>query len=166
MPAGATVKGKVAASPAKSWTPAIDSVTGPGGSGMLGAPVVGKNGAATVPLIRAAQGGSFTMDVSGGSAGGAFQATLAVKVPKLRPSKTNLTNGITAVSFETDGVGALLEQKCAVCHSWTGTAAAFRAHASQSASRMQSGNMPQGGSRVPASEVELIRSWIATGYAQ
>lgn len=166
MPAGASVKGKVLASPAKSWTPVIDSVTAPNGSGALGAPVTGKNGVAVLKTIRATQGGEFTMDVSGGTEGGAFQAQLALVAPKLRPAKTDISNGITAVSFEKDGVADLLKQKCAVCHTWTGSAAAFRSHASQSAARMQSGNMPQGGPRAPASDVALIKAWIATGYAQ
>lgn len=166
MPAGASVKGKVAAVPAKSWTPVIDGVAAPNGSGALGAPVTGKNGAAVLPMIRAAQGGEFTMDVSGGTAGGAFQAQLALVAPKVRPAKLDLSNGITAVSFEKDGVADLLKQKCAICHTWTGSAAAFRSHASQSSARMQSGNMPQGGPRAPASDVALIKAWIATGYAQ
>lgn len=163
MPSGASVSGKVAAFPAKSWDPVIDGVSSPGGSNLLPAPVQGSKGLAVLPKVTAGQDGPCEMTVSGGSAGGAFRAALTLVVPKSALSKLALANGLTKISYEADGVKALLTTRCAACHTWTVSAATVKPHAKQSLARVVSGNMPQGGPQLPAADVALLRQWIDTG---
>jgi hypothetical protein len=163
MPAGASVAGKVAAFPARSWDPVIAGVSGPGGGDILPAPVTGAKGVAVLPTITAGADGVCEMTVTGGSPGGGFRAALVLKVPKSAPARADLSDGLTVLSFANDGVKSLLAAKCAACHAWTGSPTSFKPFAKSSLARVESGQMPQGGPRLPAAEVDLLRQWIATG---
>ncbi|MCE9636190.1 MAG: hypothetical protein K8T90_10850 [Planctomycetes bacterium] len=162
MPKGASVSGKVAAFPARSWDPVLESVMGMGGN-LLTAPIAGTKGIAKLPKLTAGVDGPCTMNVSGGTPGGQFRAALVLSVPKVKPTAANVSNGLTVISFANDGVKALIVKHCAGCHVWTASAAAFKSHAKPAVPRMQSGNMPQGAARLPNADIQLISNWIATG---
>lgn len=163
MPTGASLKGKVTGT---GFTPTIDSVQGPDGSPLLAAALAGKNGAVKLPPVVARVPGIHLVQVGGGQQGGSFSALMKMKAPKVKPVKLDLRNGLTPVSFAKDGVGTMLATKCGACHAWTGSVAAFKPFAKSSLSRVITGQMPQGGPKLPAAEISLIRSWIETGMNQ
>lgn len=162
LPAGGTMKGKIAAS-GGAWTPTITAIEGPDGAQLLAGSVAGKNGAAKLPTTVAGTSGAHRLLVGGGEIGGTFSAAITRKAPKVKPTKIDLRNGLTLIGFAKDGVGAMLTTKCGACHAWTGSARSAKPFASSALARVVSGQMPQGGPKLPASEVGLIRSWITTG---
>lgn len=165
LPQGTTFTGRVAAVPAKSWDPVLESLMTPMGE-FLPFPVQGAKGVAKLSKTIAPGAGAHTLVVGGGSPGGAFQASFALKVPKVKPTAIDLSNGVTPVKYEADGVRTLLVARCGACHTWVQSAAQAKAHAKPSLSRVKSGNMPQGGQRLDGAEVQLIADWIATGMQQ
>ena len=110
--------------------------------------------------------GTFRLVLDGDGASGDLAVALKLRVPRIAPTKIDLSNGIVATSFSKDGVGAYLAQRCVACHSWASAAATARSHMRSGLARVQSGNMPQSGPRASASEVALLRDWIATGMAE
>ena len=164
MQRGASISGKIMAAPARSWDPVIASVVGPSGSS-LPAPVNGVKGLVKMPKVTAAADGTYTMTIQGGAAGGTFTGSLLLKSPKVKAAVANLSNGLTAVSYETGGLKSLFLQQCAACHAWVGSGAQVKPHAKAALARILSGNMPQGGKRLTASEIDLLRQWMATGMA-
>jgi hypothetical protein len=163
MPTGASLKGKITAT---TFTPTIDAVESPDGSQLLAAALTGKNGAVKLPPVFARAPGLHRVAVGGGEAGGTFSALMKMKAPKVKPVKLDVRNGLTPISFANDGVGTLLVAKCGACHAWSNSATSFKPFAKSSLSRVISGQMPQGGPKMPAAEVSLIRSWIETGMNQ
>ena len=93
----------------------------------------------------------------------ASRPSITRKAPKVKPVKIDLRNGLTVIGFAKDGVGALLTTKCGACHAWTGSARSAKPFANSSLARIVSGQMPQGGAKLPESEIGLVRAWIATG---
>ncbi len=162
MPAGASLKGKFTSA---TFTPSVEAATGPDGSPLVAAPIAGKNGSVKLAIVAQAPG-LQRLEVGGGAAGGAFSAVLKMKAPKVKPVKADLRNGLTPIGFAKDGVGTLLVAKCGACHAWTNSATSFKPVAKSSLARVISGQMPQGGPKLPAAEISLIRSWIETGMNQ
>lgn len=166
LPAGATLKGKIAASPAKSWTPQILSVLAPSGTGLLASAITGKNGVAKLPAVKATEAGTHVVAVGGGTAGGQFTANLTCKAPKVKAVKLALSNGLTPVSYAQDGIGQMLaDHACTACHSWATAYATAKQHAAAALPRVTTGQMPVSGAKLTASEIALFRQWIATGMA-
>lgn len=163
MPAGASVKGKITSA---TFTPTIDGIQSPDGSQLLGSALSGKNGAVKLPAVVAVVPGLHRVVIGGGLPGGTFSALMKMKAPKVKPVKLDLRNGLTPISFANDGVGTLLVAKCGACHAWTNSATSFKAVAKSSLSRVSTGQMPQGGPKLPATDISLIRSWIETGMNQ
>ncbi len=159
---GSSVKGTVVTVPAKAFTPRVVSFTSPGGADLLAAPAEGKNGVARFAVV-ASETGSHRLAIDAASGGGAFRCAMKVKAPRVALRKVDVRNGLSGVSFEADGVGALLKSRCVECHAWAGSYAAARPFAKAAASRVRKGNMPQGGQRLAAAEVALIDQWARTG---
>ena len=166
LPAGAKLKGTIAASPAKSWTPQILNVIAPSGTGLLASAITGKNGVAKLPTLKAAEAGAHQIAVGGGTAGGQFTASLTCKAPKTKAVKLALGNGLTPISYAKDGIGQLLvDHACTACHSWATAYATTKQHAAAALPRVTTGQMPVNGARLSAAEIALFRQWIATGMA-
>ncbi len=82
------------------------------------------------------------------------------------PSPTNSGNKITYAQ-----VSPILNAKCVSCHSGFSNYNGARTSASTILQRIQlqpaqSGFMPQGGSRLPDSEIQTIQKWIADGLLE
>jgi len=167
LPAGAAVKGTISSMPAGTWDPRVMSFMAPGGIDLLGAPVTGTKGVARVSKIATTVAGMHSITVDGGTAGGQFQAALTVKAKKVKPAKVDLRNGLTQVSFASDGVAKMMaDHGCVGCHAWAANASSLKPFAKRALPRIQSGQMPLGGARLSAAEVALFQQWIATGTAQ
>ena len=166
LPAGAWISGKAKTVPAKSFTPRVASVTGPQGGELLTSPVLGKPGLVKIPKLAMQWDGTYRLTLDGMDGAGDLAVALKLGAAKIAPTKLDLTNGIVATSFSKDGVGSYLATRCVACHTWASGAATARSHMKSGLSRMQSGNMPQGGPRASAAEVALIRDWIATGMEE
>lgn len=163
LPKGGALKGKVTGG---SWTPTIAGVAGPNGAQLVATEIAGKKGAVTLPTIVAAAAGVHRVSVGGAAPGGTYSALLSRKVPKVKATRLDLRNGLSVVGFQTGGVAALLDAKCASCHTWTATAGSFKSVARMALARVVSGQMPQGGPRLASEETALIRSWIESGMNQ
>lgn len=164
LAAGATVKGRVVADrKAGAWDPQVTSFTAPDGAELLAAPVAGKKGAANVGPVTATESGPHSLTVEGAADGTGFTVAFTARVPRAKPAKLDLRNGLTTISFEQDGVKALLASRCVACHVWAGSAAAFKPHAKTSLGNVVNGTMPQTGPRLTGPEIALLRGWIETG---
>lgn len=166
MPAGTSISGKAKTVPAKSFTPRVASVVGPQGGELLAGPVVGKPGLVKIPALSAQWDGTYRMVLDGEGGTGDLAIALKMKAPRIAPASLDLTNGIIAASFSKDGLSSYFATRCVACHTWASGAASAKSHAKNALTRMQSGNMPQGGPRASAAEIALLREWIATGMAQ
>lgn len=164
LPAGAAVKGTVSSVPGGAWDPRVMAITAPGGSNLLAAPVTGAKGIARIPKTATSVAGLHSITVDGGTAGGQFQAAITVKAKKAKPTKLDLRNGLTVVGFAADGIGQMMKDyNCVACHAWAANYAGVKLYAKRALPRIQTGQMPAGGPRLPADAVSLFQQWIATG---
>jgi hypothetical protein len=164
LPAGASVKGTVASSPAGAWNPSVSAFLAPDGANLLAAAIAAKKGVARLPKTAIVTSGRHAIAVDGGTPGCLFQATLSVKAPKRKLAKIDIRNGLSPVSFALDGIAKLMtDNGCVKCHPWASSAADARLHAPIAVVRMKLGQMPVGGPRVPAAAIALFQQWITTG---
>ncbi|WP_139958206.1 choice-of-anchor D domain-containing protein [Flavicella sediminum] len=108
--------------------------------------------------------------------------TTTQKDELLKWIESNYTDGIVPVSasYQTD-IAPIINQSCATtaCHDSNSPKAgldlstyafvktAFTATGTSSAiGRIESGNMPQGGSKLSQTKIDLIKSWIAGGFSE
>lgn len=166
LPEGATISGKAVAFPSKSFDPQLASIAGPAGGEVLKAPLAGKRGAVKIPKLSAPWSGAYRVLFAAPATTGEVVVALKLKVPKVAPSKLDLTNGIVPVSFAKDGVATLFATRCQACHTWAANAATAKPQAKASLARIVSGNMPKGGPKLPAADAALVRAWIDTGMAE
>ncbi len=159
MPAGGKLKGAFRGTGADL---ALTSVTGPDGGELVG-PVAGKNGRLKMKTLRTAVEGMYRVTLSSSAS---YSGSIARKAPKAKAAKLDIANGLTSVSFEDDGVAQLFTDNCLSCHAWAKDYAGVKQFASQAYSRMRSGNMPKGGTRIIGGELALVDQWIRTGFAR
>jgi hypothetical protein len=165
MPAASRVKGRVQPRPGAS-NPSILSLTSPAGSELLVGPVVGTPGLAKLKTINCDDAGIYSLTAQAAAGTGDFRVTLRRAVPRIPLTTTNISNGLTAVSYANDGVKAYFDHTCTGCHSWAGSYTGVRSMAKSALARLTIGNMPLGGPRASPATLSLIKSWIATGYAR
>jgi hypothetical protein len=164
LPAGASVKGTISATPAGSWDPAVSSFMAPNGVNLLASALQGAKGIVRLPKTTTSAAGMHAIAVGGPVAGATFVATLTVKPPKTKPAKIDIRNGLAGVSFAQDGVAQMLvNDNCTKCHAWASTYAGAKQYARLALPRIQSGQMPAGGPRVSAADLSLFKQWVATG---
>lgn len=132
--------------------------------------------------------GSISINVTGGTTPYSFQ--LNNGTPSTTPTFSGLAAGSYSVKV-TDNAGCstvqsvrlrsgttysatiktIIEQNCAItgCHIQGGnsisltTVAAVQANAANIRSRTQSGNMPQGGAKLPQAQLDAIACWVDDG---
>lgn len=145
--------------------PIIVSLKAPDDADLLHAPIQPKRNSAKLGLTQTTTAGIYRLALSttDGSSAWTGKVTRAVKSPK--PGKLNLANGLDPVSFAADGVGDVFRRQCAECHGWAASYSGARSYARNAAGRMRSGNMPPQG-RVPADQIALVNTWIATGLGR
>lgn len=158
MPAGASMSGKIRGTAA----PTLLALMDPGDQQILG-PVAPKKNTVTLPRTTAALDGAYTLQVDVADPSTAWSGTIVRKVRRAKLGRFSVTNGLTPVSFETDGVGKLFAKDCGSCHDWARSYVGVRSVARESLSRMRSGNMPKDAPRTGAADLSLVEQWILTG---
>ena len=164
LPSGAAVKAIVSSVPAAGWNPNVTAFMAPGGTNLLAAPVTGAKGVALLPTTKTTAAGDHSIAVVGGAAGAQFQASFTVKAAKVKPVRINIRNGLTTVGFVSAGIGQMMKDYgCVACHSWASSYAGVKANAVLAVPRLQIGQMPLNGTRLPASAVAVFQAWVNTG---
>jgi hypothetical protein len=157
-PAGATVSARTTS---EGDVPTLAALRDPDGADLLGAPIVGRRRVAALPTTDCAKTGTYELDVS---CGAATKTTLVRRAPKIPLVKLDARNGINGVSFESGGVKELFARRCAACHDWARGYNGVKRSARESLGKMRSGEMPKGGARIDAANLDLVRAWIEAGY--
>lgn len=158
MPAGGAFTAKIKS----TSTPSLGSITGPDQQTVLGT-VAGRRSLLKVPRTTATLGGTYVLSMDVADDAAAWSGKVVRTLPKWKATKLDLTNGLTPISFEKDGVGQIFGNRCGSCHDWARSYAGVRSAARESLGRIRTGNMPQGSSRLPNDQIDLIAAWIQTG---
>lgn len=121
---------------------------------------VASNGSVSIP--NTLNDGTYTVTVTAKNSAGQTSGNLTVVV------KTG-TTPVNRTTFEQ--VRPILSAKCGSCHPEWQTYSTTRNKASVILQRIQlqpsqGGFMPQGGSRLPDSEIQTIQKWIADGLLE
>ena len=158
MPADGILSAKFRA----SSPPSIVRVTDPDGAVILG-PIAGTSAVVKLPSTAVALPGTYVVEIHVEDGTAAWSGKLTRLVPKVPQVELHLTNGLSPILFEADGIGALFSNRCGGCHDWARSYSGVRGYARDAVSRMKSGSMPKSGARVPASDIALVEMWIETG---
>jgi hypothetical protein len=163
MPAGAYIRGVLRAAPDANF-PEFLSFESPSGVEMLAAAVHGPRRAVAWRGVATTESGIHKLTTTAGGDSRAYTGTLIRRVPRVRPTKIDVRNGIDPISYTDDGVGAYFRSRCAPCHSWAATYSGNAAYARKSLGMMSTGKMPRGGPRADLATLDLVAQWILTGY--
>jgi len=162
MPAGAKLSGVVGRRRGASGAPRIDGLLDPNGMEMLAEPLEAKGNVVRMPPASTTAAGVYRLRIGTTDGSSAWTGTLRRRVPHQAPTSLRLANGLDALSFRADGVGAVFSTHCAPCHGWATSYGSVRGNARAALGRMLSGAMPPGGG-LSRAEIALVQAWIKTG---
>jgi hypothetical protein len=158
MPAGGFLSAKFRA----RSTPSLVRMTDPDGREVLG-PIPGSGRVVRVPVFAAPLAGTYVLDIHVDDGVSRWSGKIVRRVPKTPAATLDLTNGLTPLRFEADGIELLFSSRCAGCHDFARSYGGVRTYAREAVARMRSGSMPKGGPRIPADQIRLVEMWIETG---
>jgi hypothetical protein len=162
MPAVGKIAATARRARGETGDPRILSLLDPAAAEMLPAAIEPVRHVVRLPATSVTAAGTYKLTVGPADGTSGWKALVRRIIPRSTPFRVSIANGINAVSFAEDGVGAFYKQTCAACHSWARSYAGVKGIASSSLSKMQAGSMPPGG-RVPNEKISLVQSWIQTG---
>jgi len=163
MPADGFLRGVLRAD-RDAASPEFVSFLSPSGVELLPDAVQGPARTVKWKGVATTEPGVHKLTAAAGGTSRAFTGTLVRRVPKFRPTKTDLRNGIDPISYADDGVGDYFRHTCGPCHSWATSYSGARGYAGMALGKMRSGEMPKGGPRASLATIELVQQWILTGY--
>lgn len=166
MPATSRLSCSVARARGAAGSPSIDSLLAPGGAELLAAPVEAKRGVARLAATDTAVGGVHALTISASDGTSAWSGKVTRSVPRVRPTKLDLTNGIDRVSYAAAGLDDFFSRRCGGCHGWAKSYSGMKSKVRKSLPMMRSGQMPANGARIPSDQLALIQSWVDTGLAR
>lgn len=161
VPAGSKLGASVLRATKSDAGPSITSVLDPAGTELLTSPVLAKRGRATLAARTIGEAGTCRITIEPPDGTSAWKGAVTRRAPAVAQTSLSLVNGLDVVAYS-DGLNVIFSNRCGGCHAWAHSYAGVRGYASQSLSRIRSGNMPPGG-RLPPEQVALIDSWIRTG---
>lgn len=144
--------------------PEITALEDSAGEALLAAPILTSGHTAKLPPTDAPAGGIYRLTIDTADPSSAWTAVLTRTTPASPPTVLKLSNGLAAVSYSNDGVGALFARRCGRCHGWASSYAGVRSYVFRALGRIVSGSMPPDGP-LSRTDIALIRAWIATGRA-
>lgn len=166
MPSAGKIAATITRQKGAPGQPRILSLFDPTGADLLAAPVEPVRNTVRLAPTPAQVNGTFRLVVTATDGSSPWKGLVKRIVPRTKPTRSSITNGIDAISFSEDGVGTFFKKTCGPCHSWAGSYSSMRGYASAAYGKMKSGSMPPGGGRIPAAQMSLVQSWIQTGRAR
>jgi hypothetical protein len=161
-PAGARLACTVEPANGQSGAPEIAGLVDPDGAAMLASPIPMSGRAAKLPPTTASVAGTYHLTIATTDGASRWVGRITRTVPHTAPVALRLKNGLDTISFRDDGVGGVFARHCASCHDWASSYAGVRLYANAARARIVGGSMPPGGG-LTATEIGLVKAWIATG---
>lgn len=165
MPTSGKVSVVVTRTRTASGQPRILSLVDPGDNSLLPGVVEPKKDTAKLPPVTTNLAGTYHLTVTATDSTSSWSGKVTRTVRTPRAASLRLTNGLDRISFADAGVDDVFRRQCAGCHFWASNYPGARGYATVSLAKMRSGNMPPGGG-VPKAQIDLVQSWISTGYAR